>query len=63
MIVICGGVIAAGDVLFDPMRQTLRELAFKEPGERAQVVPAQLGGDAGLIGAAGVAIQRVESGI
>jgi len=63
MIVICGGVIAAGDVLFDPMRRTLRELAFKEPGERAQVVPAQLGAAAGLIGAAGVALQRVESGI
>jgi len=63
MIVICGGVIAAGDVLFEPMRRTLRELAFKEPGERAQVVPAQLGGDAGLIGAAGVALQRVESGV
>ena len=62
MFVICGGVTAAGDVLFDPMRQTLRELAFREPGERAQVVPAQLGGDAGLIGAAGVALQRVRSG-
>jgi len=61
MFVICGGVIAAGDVLFDPIRRTMRELAFKEPGERAQVVPAELGDDAGLIGAAGVALQRVST--
>ncbi len=59
MFVICGGVIAAGDVLFDPMRRTLRETAFEVPGHRAQVVPAELGDDAGLIGAAGVAFQRI----
>jgi glucokinase len=59
MFVICGGVIDAGDVLFDPMRQTLLDLAFEQPGHRAQVVPAELGDDAGFIGAAGVALQRI----
>jgi len=62
MFVICGGVVAAGDVLFDPMRRTLRELAFKVPGKRARVVPAAFGDDAGMIGAAGIALEHVNEG-
>lgn len=59
-IVLCGGMIAAGDALFDPIRRTARELAFDVPAERAQILPAGLGGDAGVIGAAGCALERID---
>lgn len=60
MIVVCGGMIEAGDLLFDAIRQTAERQAFDVPAARAQIVPAALGQDAGVIGAAGCAWQRVE---
>jgi glucokinase len=54
--VIGGGVAQAGDLLFDAVHETLAEhvrLSFLD-GLRA--VPATLGGQAGLIGAAGLAL-------
>jgi len=62
-IVLCGGMIAAGDVLFDPIRKTARELTFEVPGNRAQIIEAGLGADSGVIGSAGCALARFESGI
>lgn len=52
MVVIGGGVAQAGDLLFDPIRRTAREHVHVTPFERVQIVPAELGTDAGLIGAA-----------
>ena len=52
MVVIGGGVAQAGDLLFDPIRRTARERVQVILIERVQIVPAQLGTDAGLIGAA-----------
>ncbi|MCC6698734.1 MAG: ROK family glucokinase [Candidatus Hydrogenedentes bacterium] len=60
MVVLCGGMIAAGDVLFDPIRETALAQSFEVPGQRAQIVPAGLGADSGVIGAAGCALQRYE---
>jgi glucokinase len=60
-IVLCGGMIAAGDVLFDPIRQTARERSFDVPGERAEIVPAELGADSGVLGAAGSALERART--
>jgi glucokinase len=60
MIVICGGMIEAGDLLFDAIRHTATRQAFDVPAARAQIVPAALGQDAGVIGAAGCAWQRVK---
>jgi len=59
-VVLCGGMIAAGDVLFDPIRKTAKEMSFEVPGNRAQIVPAGLGADSGVIGAAGCALARFE---
>jgi glucokinase len=56
-IVIGGGVIAAGDLLLEPARAELRSRALP-PMNRTPVVEAELGGDAGMIGAAAMA--RVE---
>ncbi|MCL5998576.1 MAG: ROK family protein [Chloroflexi bacterium] len=51
-VVVGGGVAAAGDLLLDPARRTVRERVFLMPADRVEIVPAELGNDAGLIGAA-----------
>jgi len=56
-IVIGGGVIAAGDLLLDPARRELEARALR-PMNRTPVVAAELGEDAGMIGAAAMA--RIE---
>lgn len=50
--VIGGGVAEAGPLLFEPLRETLRRHARLDYLRTLQVVPAQLGGVAGLVGAA-----------
>ncbi len=57
VIVIGGGVIAAGDLLLDPARRELEARALR-PMNRTPVVAAELGADAGMIGAA--ALARIE---
>lgn len=57
-IVIGGGMIDAGEMLFKPMRETAAKEAFDVPAKRAEIVTAALGGDAGVIGAAGCARER-----
>lgn len=57
-VVLCGGMIAAGEVLFDPIRKTALELTFEVPGKRAQILAAGLGADSGVIGSAGCALAR-----
>ncbi|HSR94379.1 MAG TPA: ROK family protein [Solirubrobacterales bacterium] len=57
VIVIGGGVIAAGDLLLGPARRELEARAL-QPMNRTPVVPAELGEDAGMIGAAAMA--RIE---
>jgi glucokinase len=51
-IVIGGGVAQAGDLLLEPIRQTVRERFFIVPMKEYEIVQAALGADAGLIGAA-----------
>jgi len=51
-VVIGGGVAQAGDLLFDPIRRTVRERVFIMPVEQVEIVPAKLGPQAGMIGAA-----------
>ena len=51
MIVIGGGVIAAGDLLLEPAREELRKRALP-PMNETPVREAVLGSDAGMIGAA-----------
>jgi glucokinase len=57
VIVIGGGVIAAGDLLLEPARRELQARALR-PMNRTPVVAAELGEDAGMIGAAAMA--RIE---
>ena len=56
MFVIGGGVSSAGDLLLDPARETFkRQLTGRGYRPEARIVAAQLGNDAGLIGAADLA--------
>ena len=52
LIVIGGGVIKAGDLIFNPIRAEVARRAYKWSASILRVVPAQLGDDAGIIGAA-----------
>ncbi|HEU0052725.1 MAG TPA: ROK family glucokinase [Longimicrobium sp.] len=54
MVVIAGGVTRAGDTLFEPLRAEVRRRAFKSAQECCQIVPAELPGTAGVVGAAAV---------
>ncbi len=54
-----GGMIKAGDILFDAIRAECGQRAFAAPAARLQILPAELGEDAGLIGAAARALARI----
>ncbi len=60
VIVIGGGAAAAGDLLLEPARLEVRTRALA-PMNETQVVPAELGPDAGMIGAAAMAIEGMAS--
>jgi glucokinase len=59
LIVFGGGMIAAGDGFLERIRAHVRRLAFVVPAERTRIVYAQLGADAGFIGAAACARRLV----
>ncbi|MER5220097.1 ROK family protein [Streptomyces flaveus] len=59
--VIGGGVGKAGDLLFTPLRAALRDYATLSFVQRLTVAPAQMGTDAGLVGAAAAALSRQSS--
>ena len=52
MIIVGGGVSKTGDLLFRPLREAIRSRVYPNPALGASVVPAQLGDDVGIIGAA-----------
>ncbi|GGV63971.1 MULTISPECIES: ROK family protein [Streptomyces] len=56
--VIGGGVAKAGEVLFAPLRRALRDYATLSFVRDLEVVPARMGTDAGLVGAAAAALAR-----
>jgi glucokinase len=57
LVVIGGGVANSGRVLFDPLRAALANYTGLSFIRGMRVVPAALGGDAGLIGAAALVMQ------
>jgi glucokinase len=52
LVVIGGGVAKSGSLLFDPVREALTHYAGLDFLRAVRVLPAELGGDAGLVGAA-----------
>ena len=60
VVAIGGGVANLGPALFDTVRDVVRERALPEPASDVRVMPAELGEDVGLIGAAAVALTDEE---
>jgi glucokinase len=58
VIVVYGGMVAAGELLLKPCRDAIRRLALRPASGNVKVVEAELGGNAGVIGAAGLAMRR-----
>lgn len=56
LVVIGGGVARSGALLFDPLRAALADYAGLDFLRGLRVLPAELGGDAGLVGAAALAV-------
>jgi glucokinase len=58
-IIIGGGVAQAGELLLAPIRRTLQERVMVIPIEQVDVVPSQLGDNAGVIGVASWTADRL----
>jgi glucokinase len=63
LIVIGGGAAAGWDLFIGHVKETIKQRAFATPAERAQLIRAERGDDAGILGAAYLALagpQQVE---
>ena len=58
VVVIAGGVTQAGDALFEPLRAEARRRAFKPAFDACRIVPGELGGAAGVVGAVATFAQQ-----
>ncbi len=54
--IIGGGISAAGDVVMDAIKKSVQEHVLKPLRPDIQVLPAKLGNDAGILGAAGLVL-------
>lgn len=61
MIVIGGGVKDAWPFFIDATREEIKKRAFEYPAARTRIVPSVLGDDAGMIGAAALAFQKLRT--
>ncbi|MEO3947700.1 ROK family glucokinase [Gorillibacterium sp. CAU 1737] len=52
--IVGGGVSKAGEILFQPIREIFRKYTPLQVQENVDIVPATLGNDAGIVGAAGL---------
>lgn len=59
MIIIGGSVARMGNLLLDPVRQMVKDKAFPLMVKKLKIVPAYLGEDAGLLGAAAYALDQI----
>ncbi|MDA8145482.1 MAG: ROK family protein [Thermaerobacter sp.] len=57
-VILGGGVVQAGRDLFDPVERAVRERALKVPAAACRILPAGLGQDAGVLGAAAVVLEQ-----
>jgi len=60
MIVLGGGVKDAWDLFIGATHEEIMRRAFQVPAERTRIVPSLLGDDAGMIGAAAGALQKIQ---
>lgn len=62
VIIIGGGVAKMGDILLNPVKKLVSERAFKLASQAVRIVPARLGDDAGVVGAAVFAMEQKREG-
>lgn len=62
IIIIGGGMARMGDLLFNPVRQAVKERAFRLSAQAVRIVPAQLGDDVSVFGAAIFALEQTGLG-
>lgn len=62
-IIIGGGIAAAGEFLFEPIRKTIRARTNVVFSERLSIFPATLGNDAGMIGSAQLALDSIPTAL
>jgi glucokinase len=58
MIIIAGGLVGLGDLLLEPARKLVRQRAFTPAAQTVRIVPAALGDEAGVCGAAAYAWEQ-----
>ncbi|HKS07125.1 MAG TPA: ROK family glucokinase, partial [Gemmatimonadaceae bacterium] len=61
IVVLAGGVTAAGDNLFGPLRTEVKRRAFRPAWNATQIVPGELGSNAGVVGAVAMFVQASRS--
>jgi glucokinase len=61
VVVIGGGVIAAGDLLLEPIRAEVTTRALSPAREHVRIVPARFGAESGMLGAAVLALEGIAS--
>ena len=61
-VIVIGGGAASGWDLFEPeMIEQIRFRAYRKPAERARIIRAECGDDAGILGAARIAFENLQS--
>jgi glucokinase len=63
VVVLAGGVAAAGDALFEPLRAEVRRRAFRPAVEACRIVGGTLAGTAGVVGAVATFMMQTLGGI
>lgn len=58
-VIIGGGVEKAGDLILDPIKNTVKKLAFTEQANIVKIITSSLGEDAVSMGAASLAIREI----
>jgi len=61
IVVLGGGFASVGELLFAPAREVVAREARPPSGETVRIVPAELGNEAGLVGAALVAFEALDA--
>ncbi len=59
MIVIGGGIAQAGELILEPIRRTATATAIRSLAKTCQILPAELGDNAGIYGGAAIVLQQV----
>jgi glucokinase len=63
VVVVGGGVLAAGELLLAPARMEAARRALPTMAQHARIVPAQFGAEAGLVGAAALAFHGLRDAV